>query len=88
MPHIQSQVVRDDSALTALALHLPLLASKKKTKKHYTFAINSLGLNANLDIFEQRKLAQTSMYSESHLTVNVKFDPAHNFLFEAMVVPV
>ena len=86
MPHIQSQVVRDDSALTALALHLPLLASKKK--KHYTFAINSLGLNANLDIFEQRKLAQTSMYSESHLTANVKFDPAHNFLFEAMVVPV
>ena len=87
MSHIQSQVVRDNSALTALALHLPLLASKKK-KKHYTFAINSLGLNANLDIFEQRKLAQTSMYSESHLTANVKFDPAHNFLFEAMVVPV
>lgn len=77
--------MRDDSALTALALHLPLLASKKK---NYTFAINSLGLNANLDIFEQRKLAQTSMYSESHLTANVKFDPAHNFLFEAMVVPV
>ena len=40
--------MRDDSALTALALHLPLLAWKQ-IKKDYTFAINSLGWSANLD---------------------------------------